>query len=121
MGDWARRGDSSSGSHNLQSLVQSNVKGARDLQSLVESSTKGGQKLQSLVESSIRDGVEFEKCVVAQYTTTVEQKLGFEKHLSTCSNDRIPIDWVIDIADETNGCKYYHVVVYTVVVDVKIY
>jgi hypothetical protein len=76
MGDWAKSGgDSSSGSHNLQSLV----------------------------ESSIRDGVELEKCVVSQYTTTVEQKFAFEKHLSTCSNDSVPIEWVIDIADQTNG------------------
>jgi hypothetical protein len=84
MADWAkRRSSSSSGAHNSQSLV----------------------------ESSIKDGVELEKCVVAQYVTTVEQKLAFEKHLSTCSKDRIPIDWVIDIADETNGWFYgtaYH-------------
>jgi hypothetical protein len=65
----------------------------------------------SLVDSSIRKGVEEDKCVVAQYRTTYRQKYDFENYLTTCSKDHIPIEWIIDIADETNGWFYgtaYH-------------
>lgn len=65
----------------------------------------------SIVTSSIRDKIEEEKCVVAQYKTTIEQKKNFLKHLSTCDKKNIPVEWVIDIADESNGWFYgtaYH-------------
>jgi hypothetical protein len=65
----------------------------------------------SLAESAAEEGVEDEKCVVAQYRTTREQREIFVQHLETCTKDRIPVEWVIDIADETNGWFYgtaYH-------------
>mmetsp|Transcript_34749 Transcript_34749/g.35444 ORF Transcript_34749/g.35444 Transcript_34749/m.35444 type:complete len:405 (+) Transcript_34749:97-1311(+) len=63
------------------------------------------------VQKSIADGVEEEKCVVAQYRTTVSQKSEFQGLLKTCDIKAIPIEWVIDIADESNGWFYgtaYH-------------
>ena len=66
---------------------------------------------ESLVESCIKKGVEDEKCVVAQYRTTYRQKYDFENYLTTCKKNEIPIEWIIDIADETNGWFYgtaYH-------------
>ena len=65
----------------------------------------------SLVLAACQEGVQDEKCVVAQFRTTIEQRASFAKHLSTCTRDRIAIEWVIDIADETNGWFYgtaYH-------------
>jgi hypothetical protein len=65
----------------------------------------------SLAEASIKDKVEDEKCVVAQYRTTTLQKETFAQHLSTCRKNSVPIEWVIDIADESNGWFYgtgYH-------------
>ena len=48
-----------------------------------------------------------ERCVVSQFRTTSEQRLLFESHLKTCkSYEAIPIEWVIDIADESNGWFY---------------
>lgn len=67
--------------------------------------------VRSIVASSIKDKVEEEKCVVAQYRTTLEQKNIFMQHLSTCHKNNVPIEWVIDIADESNGWFYgtaYH-------------
>jgi hypothetical protein len=65
----------------------------------------------SIADLSIADHVEDEKCVVAQYRTTKHQKLTFTKHLENCDRSEIPIEWVIDIADESNGWFYataYH-------------
>ena len=65
----------------------------------------------SLVDSSVQDNVEDEKCVVAQYRTTSNQKNTFVQHLSSHSKEAVPIEWVIDIADESNGWFYgtaYH-------------
>mmetsp|Transcript_14176 Transcript_14176/g.13702 ORF Transcript_14176/g.13702 Transcript_14176/m.13702 type:complete len:385 (-) Transcript_14176:188-1342(-) len=65
----------------------------------------------SLVDSAAEPGVEDEKCVVEQYRTTKKQRSIFENHISTCSKDSVPIEWVIDIADQTNGWFYgtaYH-------------
>ena len=70
-----------------------------------------GEISKSLVALSIRDRVEDEKCVVAQYRTSVQQKNTFTQLLSTCSRNSVPIEWVIDIADESNGWFYgtaYH-------------
>ena len=64
-----------------------------------------------IVDSAIADNVEEEKCVVAIYRTTIEQKERFKQHLTTCQRNYIPIEWVIDIADESNGWFYgtaYH-------------
>jgi hypothetical protein len=60
----------------------------------------------NLVDLSIEEGVENEKCVVAQYRTTAEQRVTFQNHLKSCSRTKIPIEWVIDIADESNGWFY---------------
>lgn len=82
----------------------------RSIDSASNTSTVSTQR-DKLVEQSVRDGAENEKCVVAQYRTSLEQKEIFKKHLTTCTKDRIPIEWVIDIADETNGWFYgtaYH-------------
>lgn len=67
--------------------------------------------LASLVDAAVADGVEDEKCVVGQYRTSKQQKQEFVQLLETCDRDRIPIEWVIDIADESNGWFYgtaYH-------------
>ena len=66
---------------------------------------------ESLVDSCIRKGVEEDKCVVTQFRTTFRQKYDFENYISSHPRDRIPIEWIIDIADETNGWFYgtaYH-------------
>eukprot|EP01036_Dinobryon_divergens_P033598 gene33598-43420_t len=67
--------------------------------------------LRSIVMSAIAENVEDEKCVVAQYRTTTTQKEDFKAYLNSCDKDRVPIEWVIDIADESNGWFYgtaYH-------------
>jgi len=61
----------------------------------------------SYAQSAIAEGVENEKCVVSQYRTSTKQKELFREHLESCGdNKRIPIEWVIDIADESNGWFY---------------
>eukprot|EP01039_Chlorochromonas_danica_P000899 gene899-980_t len=65
----------------------------------------------SLASESVADNVETEKCVVSQYRTSLQQKQAFQRLLSNCSRDAIPVEWVIDIADESNGWFYataYH-------------
>ena len=65
----------------------------------------------SYVDRSIAPGVENEKCVIAAYRTTEAQSLMFQKHLESCDRSTIPLEWVIDIADEQNGWFYgtaYH-------------
>jgi hypothetical protein len=65
----------------------------------------------SIVDAAIADGVEDEKCVVGQYRTTKSQKQAFLNLLDNCDRDQIPVEWVIDIADESNGWFYgtaYH-------------
>ncbi len=69
------------------------------------------EPVRSIVAASIKEKVEDEKCVVASYRTTLQQKKDFMNHLSTCHKNNIPIEWVIDIADESNGWFYgtaYH-------------
>lgn len=66
---------------------------------------------ESIVDQSVEDGVENDKCVVGQYKTTLEQKIAFKKHISSHPKTAIPVEWVIDIADEANGWFYgtaYH-------------
>ena len=65
----------------------------------------------SIAQKAVVDNVEKEKCVVSQYKTTTEQKDKFEKLLQESKATRIPVEWVIDIADEANGWFYgtaYH-------------
>ncbi len=61
---------------------------------------------QSMADAAVADGVEDEKCVVAQYRTTLDQKQEFKRLLNSSSREDIPIEWVIDIADESNGWFY---------------
>jgi hypothetical protein len=78
-----------------------------NLDEIIMANNEGG----SVVNSAIADGVESEKCIVTQYRTTKEQLNIFNKHLESCELSRIPIEWVIDIADESNGWFYgtaYH-------------
>lgn len=52
-----------------------------------------------------------EKCVVKQHQTTTEQLNRFNQLLNSCNKNRIPIEWIINIADESNGWFYgtaYH-------------
>ena len=66
---------------------------------------------ESIVDASIKDDVESEKCVVASHRTTTAQKDAMVEHLKTCDRTKIPIEWVIDIADESSGWFYataYH-------------
>lgn len=66
---------------------------------------------ESYAEQAIAPGVESEKCVIAAYRTSESQVKAFQKHLETCDKSSIPLEWVIDIADEQNGWFYgtaYH-------------
>lgn len=66
---------------------------------------------ESIVKKAIHPDVEREKCVIAQYKTTTEQLNLFNKLLQDCELTAIPLEWVIDIADESNGWFYgtaYH-------------
>ena len=65
----------------------------------------------SIAQKAVAQNVENEKCVVSLYKTTTEQKTAFEKLLRDHEATHIPVEWVIDIADETNGWFYgtaYH-------------
>jgi hypothetical protein len=68
-------------------------------------------QFESLVKMSSRDGVENEKCVVAQHRTTVQQRDAFKALCAKHPSTNIPVEWVIDIADESSGWFYgtaYH-------------
>mmetsp|Transcript_28461 Transcript_28461/g.40530 ORF Transcript_28461/g.40530 Transcript_28461/m.40530 type:complete len:455 (-) Transcript_28461:545-1909(-) len=76
-----------------------------------ESAPNTGVGVRSIVLACIAENVEDEKCVVAQYRTTAAQKEEFRKHLADHDKNHVPIEWVIDIADESNGWFYgtaYH-------------
>jgi len=66
----------------------------------------------STAHKAVVENVEKEKCVVAQYKTTTAQKEAFQSLLKETDNlSKIPVEWVIDIADEANGWFYgtaYH-------------
>jgi hypothetical protein len=65
----------------------------------------------SVAQKAIAENVEKEKCVVSQYKTTTAQKETFSTHIKDCDPTKIPVEWVIDIADEANGWFYgtaYH-------------
>lgn len=86
-----------------------------DLDDLVLDTSADGGPLspsqRSMVAEAVRPGVEDEKCVVSQYRTTAAQKQAFSRLLQTCHRDGVPVEWVIDIADESNGWFYataYH-------------
>jgi hypothetical protein len=54
----------------------------------------------ALQESTIR-----EKCAVGDYKTTISQ-LSSLRELIDVNGEIIPLEWVIDIADENNGWFY---------------
>lgn len=65
----------------------------------------------SYVDASICEGVENEKCLVSHLRTTTEQKNRFAEHVAKHDRSQIPIEWVVDIADEYDGWFYataYH-------------
>lgn len=66
---------------------------------------------ESMVKKATQIGVDKEKCVVSQYKTSTEQLDKFNDLLTTSDPNYIPLEWVIDIADESNGWFYgtaYH-------------
>ena len=69
-------------------------------------------EIYSVDDQCIEEPLEsFSKCVVSQYRTTAKQKSAFEDLIVSCKRSHIPIEWVIDIADESNGWFYgtaYH-------------
>lgn len=68
-------------------------------------------EIESMVKKATHLDVEKEKCVIAQYKTSSEQLDTFMKLLNECDVNYIPLEWVIDIADESNGWFYgtaYH-------------
>lgn len=82
-----------------------------NLEGALEAVDEGGTEGEKLLIACCKDKVEEEKCVVAQYRTTVEQKNIFVEHLKSCKENYVDIEWVIDIADESNGWFYgtaYH-------------
>ena len=65
----------------------------------------------SLAQKAASEAAVNEKCVVAQFRTTPEQREVFATHLASCNSEAIPVEWVIDVADESNGWFYgtaYH-------------
>jgi hypothetical protein len=65
----------------------------------------------SLVSLALGEKVEEEKCILPQYRTTIAQKHAFAEHVSSNERNHLPIEWVIDIQDESNGWFYgtaYH-------------
>lgn len=69
------------------------------------------EELESLATKAAAESALSEKCVVQQYRTTPQQLEAFSTHLTQCTLNKIPIEWVIDIADESNGWFYgtaYH-------------
>ena len=67
--------------------------------------------MESLVDASIKEGVENEKCVVASHRTTKEQREAMVEHMKSSDRQKIPIEWVVDICDESSGWFYataYH-------------
>lgn len=65
----------------------------------------------SVVDLVIAPHAYLEKCAVAQYRTKEEQQRVFMEHLETCTREAIPLEWVIDLADESGEWFYgtaYH-------------
>lgn len=65
----------------------------------------------SLLDRSLQPEALTERCLVQQYRTTEEQQTALYNHLEGKDRNALPIEWVIDIADEANGWFYgtaYH-------------
>lgn len=66
---------------------------------------------ESMVKRATQIGVDSERCVVPQYKTSTAQLDAFNDLLATSDPNYIPLEWVIDIADQSNGWFYgtaYH-------------
>jgi hypothetical protein len=75
-----------------------------------EVDTPGGDG-ESMVKRATQPGVDSERCVVPQYKTSTAQLDAFNDLLKNSDPNYIPLEWVIDIADESNGWFYgtaYH-------------
>lgn len=73
--------------------------------------TSTGAAAESLLDRAAAEGVENDKCVIAAYRTSAAQAATLRKHLQGCDKSEVPVEWVIDIADESNGWFYgtaYH-------------
>lgn len=82
-----------------------------DVPELQPSASSRSTEISSLVQKALMENVEKEKCVVAQYKTTIEQKENLKNLVDESESSRLPLEWVIDIADEENGWFYgtaYH-------------
>ena len=65
----------------------------------------------SLLDRSLQPEALSERCLVQQYRTTQEQQTILYDHSDGKDRSALPIEWVIDIADESNGWFYgtaYH-------------
>jgi hypothetical protein len=58
----------------------------------------------SIVDEAYLDPVEE---VIAQYHTTLQQKRALFHLLRTCSREKIPIEWIVQIADDENNRWFY--------------
>jgi hypothetical protein len=56
----------------------------------------------SLLDECSSEAAENEKCKVSNYRTTAEQRRAILKQMITSDRKHFPIEWVIDIADESN-------------------
>lgn len=65
----------------------------------------------SLLDRSLLKEATTEKCLVQQYRTTADQQQLLREQTTGVDRTRIPVEWIIDIADEANGWFYgtaYH-------------
>jgi hypothetical protein len=65
----------------------------------------------SLLDRALLPEATTEKCLVQQYRTPLEQQQLLREHTVDVDRTRIPVEWIIDIADEANGWFYgtaYH-------------
>jgi hypothetical protein len=65
----------------------------------------------SLLEKSLSSAALSDRCLVPQYRTSAQQQRALSSLLQQHSTDALPVEWVVDIADESNGWFYgtvYH-------------
>lgn len=59
--------------------------------------------LHSVLDAALADGVELEKCVISALKTAPHQKEALLQLVIDNGREELPLEWVIDIADEKNG------------------
>lgn len=57
----------------------------------------------SPIDAATADGVEQERCVVSSFKTTTAQKDALEQLVAAHGRENLPLEWVVDIADEQAG------------------